>query len=563
MTSPAAAKAEMTADFVLVNHPRRLPEKPPADTASYDFQLAQIPLRAIMPDPIFLYLDDTDEAPYIEAFKRCCDVLRDQVTGRLRWTRDNGLLTFVMNFMVPQFNSGGRFHPRYDFRNVQYFVERLNQELEVLVRAQANAYIVDVDQVAASFGRRHVQDDSITLFNHNGVAAPHMGLPDRLDPLGPLSDYYDMTPGLAFRDALLAEIQAMYAIIRQTDSVKLVVVDLDDTLWKGVAAEATDVGPDMTEGWPTGFIEALHYIRKRGVLLGIISKNDEPGIRAIWDRILGRRLRLDDFAAIRINWRPKPDNMRELLKAVNLLPRNVVFVDDNPAERAHMQAAFPDMRIIGGNPFHTRRILLQSPHTQTAVITTESRNRTSMVQAQLLRESERAELSADDFARQQNIQLTLTAIRAETHAKFPRALELINKTNQFNTTGQRWTHDMCKGFFADGGWFAIYEVEDRYTAYGLVGVLLIADATIVQWVMSCRVMGMGVEFAALSRVVAALRQRGDTKISARLTETAANQPCRHVYAEAGLVAGPGGFALPVGNGVVAPDYVQIKQELLL
>jgi hypothetical protein len=76
-------------------------------------------------------------------------------------------------------------------------------------------------------------------------------------------------------------------------------------------------------------------------------------------------------------------------------------------------------------------------------------------------------------------------------------------------------------------------------------------------------MGMGVEFAALSRVVAALRQRGDTKISARLTETAANQPCRHVYAEAGLVAGPGGFALPVGNGVVAPDYVQIKQELLL
>jgi FkbH-like protein len=560
VASPEAVKAGMTSDFVLVNHVRRFPDKPPADIAGYDFQIVQIPLRVIMQDPVFLYLDDSDEAPYRDALKASCRALAHQVRARLRWTRDNGLLTFVLNFMLPQFKSGGRFQTRYDLRNVQYFVERLNQELERLVRECANAYIVDVDQLAASFGRRYVQDDSITGFNHGGIIVPEMTLPDRLDTIGPLSDYYALTPGRAFRDALLAEIQAMRATISQTDSVKLVVFDLDDTLWQGVAGEIDEAGPNMVEGWPVGVIEALHYLRKRGVLLGIISKNDEAVIRGKWDAILAKRLRLEDFADVRINWRPKPDNMRDMLKGVNLLPGNVVFVDDNPAERAQMQAAFPELRVIGGNPFLIRRLLLLSPQTQVAAVTAEARDRTRMVQAQLRRESERAEFSPEDFARQQDIRLTLSAIRSEEHPKFSRALELINKTNQFNTTGQRWTRELCLEFFAGGGWFAIYEVEDRYTAYGLVGIMLIKDSTIVQWVMSCRVMGMGVEFAALSSVVALLRQRTDTNIRANLVETTSNQPCRHVYAEAGFVARDDGLVLPGGVTPEAPRYVTISEK---
>jgi FkbH-like protein len=252
--------------------------------------------------------------------------------------------------------------------------------------------------------------------------------------------------------------------------------------------------------------------------------------------------------------------MRDMLKGVNLLPGNVVFVDDNPAERAQMQAAFPELRVIGGNPFLIRRLLLLSPQTQVAAVTAEARDRTRMVQAQLRRESERAEFSPEDFARQQDIRLTLSAIRSEEHPKFSRALELINKTNQFNTTGQRWTRELCLEFFAGGGWFAIYEVEDRYTAYGLVGIMLIKDSTIVQWVMSCRVMGMGVEFAALSSVVALLRQRTDTNIRANLVETTSNQPCRHVYAEAGFVARDDGLVLPGGVTPEAPRYVTISEK---
>jgi FkbH-like protein len=177
--------------------------------------------------------------------------------------------------------------------------------------------------------------------------------------------YHEVTPLPVFSEALSAELDAMYRTMLQTSSVKLVVVDLDDTLWNGVVADMEDPGADLLEGWAFGIVEALQCVRRRGILLAIISKNDEAGIRAIWKTIFAGRLLLEDFCAVRINWRPKPENMAEILQAVSLLPRNVVFIDDNPAERARMQEVFPDMRLLGRHPLTIRRVLLQAPETQT------------------------------------------------------------------------------------------------------------------------------------------------------------------------------------------------------
>ena len=100
----------------------------------------------------------------------------------------------------------------------------------------------------------------------------------------------------------------MYRTLRGIDQVKLVIVDLDDTLWRGVIAEEGDISDETIEGWPMGLIEALQFLKKRGVLLAIISKNDEARIEGLWDRIMRGRLRLEDFVVRRINWRSKADN---------------------------------------------------------------------------------------------------------------------------------------------------------------------------------------------------------------------------------------------------------------
>ena len=87
------------------------------------------------------------------------------------------------------------------------------------------------------------------------------------------------------------------------------------------------------------------------------------------NKIFGGKMKLEYFAAVRINWRPKHENMQEILNAMGLLARSVLFIDDNPAERAQMQAAFPDLRMLDGNPFLWRRILLLAPEMQVAQVT--------------------------------------------------------------------------------------------------------------------------------------------------------------------------------------------------
>lgn len=560
MTPGDGSQPSFQADFILLNAPQSFPASPPDDIAEYDCQIIQVPLRGIVHDEVFAYLDPATEAPYRAVFEEAARALKRHLDACMAWNVAHGTTTFVMNFMQPQFTLMGRFHPRFDLRNYEYFVMRLNQKLERYVAGYRNAYIIDADRIAASFGRRFVQDDSLTGTNHNSRLPGGMIVNDRIEPLGPVMEYFDVQEDGEFREAFIAELRAMHRTLQQADSVKLVVLDLDDTLWNGVSGEAADIGPHMCEGWPVGLREALHILRKRGILLAIISKNEESRIREIWDSILRYRLKLDDFAGIRINWRPKPDNMRELLGAMKLRPQNVLFIDDNPSERAQMQAAFPAIRTLGRNPYHLRRILLQAPEMQVAAITQEAASRNAMMQAQLVRESERAALAPEEFLKQQAIRVTLSVIGGATDRRYARVVELLNRTNQFNTTGRRWQPAELGAFFASGGTIHAYEVEDRYTAYGLVGLVLIGSSTIVQWVMSCRVIGLGAERAAMHILVTRMRGSHSGLIEALAEDTHSNQPSRTLYSEAGFTRQGSAWHLLPGVTPPMPDHVTLVPE---
>jgi len=346
--------------------------------------------------------------------------------------------------------------------------------------------------------------------------------------------------------------------------VKLVLVDLDDTLWRGVAAEEAEVPSIVArEGWPLGFAEALMFLKRRGVLLGIVSKNDETRVREIWRRIYGSLIRLEDFAAVKINWRPKAENIEEILAQVNLLPKSVVFIDDNPVERAAVKAAFPDIRVLGPNPYLWRRILLWSPETQVATITAESAGRTEMVQKQVEREEQRQRLSREEFLASLGVRATLSEVTSSADRRFPRALELINKTNQFNTTGKRWTLQEFEGFFRDGGSIFALEVADQYTAYGIVGVLLVQGGDIGQFVMSCRVVGMDVEIAAVSGVLQALDGRGIGEYGATLELTPANLLCRDLWERCGFAAaGEGRYRRAGDPPLMTPAHIELRLEVV-
>jgi FkbH-like protein len=554
-SNPSGCEVDL---FVANNATQLKPLEPGADGAlPYDFQIVQIGLRHVLRDATFWRLPYDDPAPFAQALRQSCRLIDFALDRRMAWNTAHGLLTFVANFMCPQRNPMGMLFPRFDLRNPEFFVEKLNEHLEKAVQGYRNAYILDLDRMAQSFGRRYAQDDVVAVLSHNALLAPRQDAAARIEPIPNLMLHYPATWPKEWPEAVWRETMAMYRVVRQADSVKMVVVDLDDTLWSGVIGEMAEIDAGILAGWQIGFAEALMWLKKRGILLAILSKNEESRIREVFPKVFGDTMQLDDFAAVRINWLPKAENMREVLQAVNLLPRSVVFIDDNPAERSAMQQAFPDMRILGRNPFYLRQTLLWAPETQVAAVSAESAKRTEMIQAQLQREDDRKAVSADEFLRAAAPVVTLGRIDGVHHARFGRASELVNKTNQFNTTGKRWQAAEFTAFFARGGQMHVFEVQDSYTAYGLVGVVLIEGGSIVQWVMSCRVLGYQIENAVMAVLITAMRAGGAARVAGQLVETDANFPCRDLFEKCGFVLGGNSWVLGADVAVEMPAHVTV------
>jgi FkbH-like protein len=556
---PQCAPDGTAFEMITVNNLAALQDKTREEIAGFDFALVQLPIRAVLHDGALWTLSHDDLEGFQRVFDRCRNRIDLMLPSYMKWNIDHGLLTFVADFFVPQDGGMGRLFPRYDLRNTQYFIERLNEHLEQAVRRHRNAYLFDVDRIFSSLGRRFIQDDMVEFISHGSVMYEPGAVTDRLEPMAPLREHYEISGNSLLGPAIWAEVLAMYRTARQIDPVKLVVVDLDDTLWRGVSGELTDLDPAIMLGtWPMGFVEALTWLKKRGILLAILSKNEEQRIREIWPRIFGPKFPLSDFAAVMVDWRPKVEGMAEILEVMNLLPRNVVFIDDNPAERAAMQTAWPDMRVLGRYPYYLRRVLLWSAETQVADVTAESGRRTEMMQRQFERESNRKTLPREDFLREAAPRVTLFRIPTIEHPRFQRVLELINKTNQFNTTGKRWRLEELRALLGIGGEIFAFEVEDKFTAYGLVGVVLTRGASIVQWVMSCRVLGYQIEQAVMATIIDIIAE-GAT-VEGTLIETEVNFPCRSLFASCGFERDGTRWSLPQGARVALPGHVTMRFE---
>lgn len=543
-------------DFVLFNHFMELQDDPPSRPADYAFQVVSPPLRIVLPETVYPNLAYSDSAAAEALFQGVCQRLDMVLDAAMKWNVRHGIQTFVTNFFVPQQNPDGRLLPRYDLRNMVFFIEKLNEHLAARIETYRGAAILDIDAISASIGRRYVQDDAVWIFAHGSMLYDHDIHYDirRIErPPQPATAEFEIGTE-AFVGEVWGELVAMFRTLRRADSVKMVIVDLDDTLWRGVLAEEEAIQKYDAEGWPLGLVEALLYLKRRGVILAIASKNEESVVARILEALYAPRLRLSDFALKRIDWRPKPETIAEMLEEANLLPENVVFIDDNPVEREAVARAFPAMRVLGDRLYAIRRDLLWSAETQVPTITRESERRGGMVRAQVDRERARRVMSREDFLASLDVSMTIFEVR-DRDPNFARAIELLNKTNQFNTTGRRWREDEMAGLLNAGMRMIGFTVADSFTDYGLVGIVLVESAGIVQFVMSCRVIGLGVEEAAVRIIADHLREVGAARITAALIETATNFPCRELYAKCGFERDDTGWTAAAASVVDCPAHV--------
>jgi len=566
----------VTYDYDLFNNASDLQVRTDEQLKNYDFQYIQIPLRSVLTDAVIRIADnDKSDVPinWVELGMRNIDAMLEKA---MAYNRQTGLLTMVSNFIVPQGRIAPSLSDQGGENDIIEVIRDLNRYLAAEVAKYPNAFIADVDTIANSVGKKYFLDDVMVFYTHGAMfytdwsgherfpswTAPAKG---RIEDIPDLAGTYE-NKNDEFLDAVFRQMEAIYRTVMQIDMVKLVIFDLDNTLWRGQLIEHYQPGlkPPYTDGWPLGIWETVHHLRRRGIVVSIASKNDEELVIQKWDdAVQPPFVKYSDFLSPKISWNPKVQGIQALLEEFSLTPKSVVFVDDNPVERDFVKAAFPDIRVIGSDPFVVRRILMWSPETQIVKRSAESLRREEMLKAQIDRKATAAKLSREEFLQTLDLRINLDRIGNVQHSQFARVQELVNKTNQFNTTGRRWALDQYVDFFGRSGQLYVFSVVDKFSDYGTVGAVFVQNGQIDQFVMSCRVLGLDVELAIINEIVA-LQRAGDgtALIKGLLYETESNTPCRTMYSRAGFdVLEDGVFALAADAQPVGASHIAVKKLL--
>lgn len=307
---------------------------------------------------------------------------------------------------------------------------------------------------------------------------------------------------------------------------KVVVCDLDNTLWDGIIGEGPVV--HFPERQAT-----LKELRRRGVLLSINSKNDPKNVH--WD---GATLQADDFVAPQINWNPKVGNMAAIRDELNLKLKDFVFLDDRPDELERMKNAYPEIVVLNSTEPTTWELLAHWPKTLPADLG-EDRTRQyheRVERERFLNEIPRAAAALEDETEVLKALQLSVKIGEVSKAGLKRAAELVNRTNQFNLNGSRTTvRELEEGLGVTHSVITV-EAADKFGSMGVVGVMRVdhkpEGLEIPIFVLSCRAFGFGVEYALLNSVKSLVQD--DPPLFGLYRETQHNQPCRKLYPESGL-----------------------------
>jgi len=399
------------------------------------------------------------------------------------------------------------------------FIRLLNSKLCADARTMDNVYILDYDGLVARHGRQRWTDEKKWLTSRSPIAA---------DCLIHFAKEY-----LRFIVPLAGRI------------CKVLVVDLDNTLWGGVIGEDGINGIKIGAEYPGASFLALQRaildISERGILLAVNSKNNLADAMEALETRAEMLLRPKHFAAFRINWADKAQNLRDIAAELNVGIDSLAFIDDNPVERQRVKHELPEVTVIDlpADPSTYAAILRASPVFERLTITSEDRDRGRYYAEQReRRQLETSSGSLEDFYRSLEMKAEFVPVSPET---ISRIAQLTQKTNQLNMTTRRYTESEVQSLSDSPDWelFGI-KIADKFGDNGLVGVVFLkVDGEVVDidtFLLSCRVIGRTVETAMLSKVDRFARSVNARKLTGWFYPTKKNEPAKNIYSSNGFTA---------------------------
>jgi FkbH-like protein len=315
---------------------------------------------------------------------------------------------------------------------------------------------------------------------------------------------------------------------------KVIVLDCDNTLWQGICGEVGAKGVTIEEPYAK-FHEFLIKQNQQGVLLCLCSKNVPEDVWKVFDENKGMKLAKEHITDSKINWLPKSQNIKELAKTLNLGLDSFIFIDDNPVECGEVRANCPEALTIQWPDFPHEKLQLIN-HLWVLdhyIITKEDKMRTKLYQANVARVQLQEESNNfRDFINSLNLKVEIKAMIKDN---LPRVSQLTQRTNQFNFTTIRRKLQEVEELVNNGYECLTVEVEDRFGAYGLVGVMIFKKekTTLVvdTFLLSCRVLGRGVEHKMMSKLGEIGKELSLENVNIRFNETAKNLPAKKFLEE--------------------------------
>lgn len=328
---------------------------------------------------------------------------------------------------------------------------------------------------------------------------------------------------------VFAEQLMEHAIATSGATKKCLVLDLDNTLWAGVVGEdgADKVVPNKK------LQEHILNLYKKGAILAINSKNNEADAMEVIEKHPDMILRKNHFAAWQINWQDKATNIRAIADELSLGSDSFALVDDDPFQQNLVAEFCPEVAVLHPDD------LFGYAGFSTSKLTVEDMRRGEMYAEERTRRSLQSSLkSVDDFLKELHLEVTIREVKADSPI-IPRLSQMTQKTNQFNMTTTRWSEDNIRALLSPENNYRMWAVEavDRFGDYGTIGFLSVRPERDSRWVvdnflMSCRILGRGIEKTLLAKLVAEARDQKISDLVGVFVPTKKNKAlCENFYPE--------------------------------
>lgn len=427
-------------------------------------------------------------------------------------------------------------------------VGRINQKVYEVASGRTGVYVLDLAAWAAREGQAHID---------------------------PMLDLVARQPMSAEGQISFAVFLARCLRLLSVPRSKVLALDLDNTLWGGVVGEDGINGLKLGHEFPGNVYlriqRELLELKNRGILLVLLSKNNEADARQAFEALPEMLLKWDDFAVRKIDWNHKHENLRAAAHELGLGLDSFVFVDDSDYEREQVRQLMPSVRILndGPDPLHILQCLWETDAFDSLNVSAEDRERHRQYAARGARSIEGHGDDLEEFLRSLQMVVIIEEVGS---ANMERVVTMLGKTNQFNLTTKRHSHAQVQAILEKAGSIALaIRLRDKFGDQGIVGLLLavpkVDEATLVvdSLLVSCRALGRGVEDALWAEFLTRANRDKIGRVEAEYIRTPKNALAAKFYDRVGLQRASEngsvtGYELePVERGA-APSWIAMNRH---